>query len=414
MPILAESEGRTVLLLGGSADQLFAIRTARAMGLRALVVDMNADSPGFSIADDHAVVSTCDIPALKHFVDSYQTHHGRISGVLVQGSDIPQVVCVLAEHLGTPHIPLESARLSTHKYRMKCRFRECGVPIPWFSRVETVDQLKEIADERGYPLVIKPVDRSGARGVFCLDENCDLEDLYAQSKALSFVGEVMVEEYLPGLQISTETIMHDGRAYTPGFADRNYEKLKAYAPNIIENGGWVPSCVTPDQRCAIERLVEQAGLALGVTDGVVKGDVVMTPDGPKMIEMATRLSGGDFSESLIPLGCGVNIVEAALNIAMGRAPEIDKLCPQFENGVVNRYFFPNPGQLLRIEGEAEVRCLPWVRKLEFWYRPGDIVPLVKSHADRFGVFIVVGETRKEAEMRARQVYKTIRIITAPV
>lgn len=409
-PILTEQE--TVLLLGASADQLFSIRTAQAMGLRALAVDMNSDSPGFAIADDHAVVSTRDIPALKQFVDDYQAHHGCISGVLVQGSDIPQVVCALAEHLGTPHIPLESARISTHKYLMKCCFREHGVPIPWFSQVETVGQLKEIVGERGYPLIIKPVDRSGARGVFYLQEGCDLEDLYAQSKAVSFVGEVMVEEYLPGLQISTETIMYNGKAYTPGFADRNYEKLKVYAPNIIENGGWVPSCVMPDQRCAVESLVEQAGLALGVTDGVVKGDVVMTPDGPKMIEMATRLSGGDFSESLIPLGCGVNIVEAALNIAVGFEPDLDKLHPQFDKGVVNRYFFPEPGRLLRIEGVEEVRALPWIKKLEFWYRPGDIVPSVKSHADRFGVFIVVGETREEAEVRAEQVYKTIRIVTA--
>lgn len=411
-PTLTEKE--TVLLLGASADQLFSIRTAQAMGLHVLAVDMNADSPGFAIADDHAVVSTRDIPALKHFVDDYQSRHGRISGVLVQGSDIPQIVCALAEHLGTPHIPLESALISTHKLLMKCRFRERGVPIPWFSTVESVEQLRAFVSERGYPLIIKPVDRSGARGVFYLDEESDLGSLFAQSKALAFSGEVMVEEYLPGLQISTETIMCGGKAYTPGFADRNYEMLKTYAPNIIENGGWVPSCVTPAQRCAVESLVEQAGLALGVTDGVVKGDVVMTPDGPKMIEMATRLSGGDFSESLIPLGCGVNIVEAALYIAVGREPDLEKLRPQFDKGVVNRYFFPEPGRLLRIEGVEDVHAFPWVKKLEFWYRPGDIVPSVKSHADRFGVFIVVGETREEAEARAEQVYKTIRIVTEPV
>jgi len=407
-------EKATILLLGGSADQLFAIRTAQAMGLRALVVDMNPDSPGFSIADDHAVISTRDVSALKSFVDTYRSNKGPINGVLVQGSDIPQIVCALAEHMGTPHIPLEAALISTHKFKMKCRFRECGVPIPWFSQVESANHLRTIIAERGFPLIIKPVDRSGARGVYYLDDGCDLDRLFADSKAQSYSGEVMVEEYLPGLQISTETIMHGGKAYTPGFADRNYEKLTVYAPNIIENGGWVPSCVSPEQRTAIERLVEQAGLALGVTDGVVKGDVVLTQDGPKMIEMATRLSGGDFSESLIPLGCGVNIVEAALNIAVGRRPDLTKLQPQFQKGVVNRYFFPEPGRLLRIEGENEVRSFPWVKKLEFWYRPGDIVPPVKSHADRFGVFIAIGETRAEAEARAEQVYKTIRIVTAPV
>ena len=405
------AERETIFLLGASADQLFSIRTAQAMGLNVLVVDGNPASPGFALADEHAVVSTRDLPALEAFVNAYRRRGGSIHGVMVQGSDIPQIVCALAEHLGTPHIPMEAARISTHKYLMKQRFAEAGVPIPWFARVGSVDELRRILEARGYPLILKPVDRSGARGVFYLQPGCDIEALFLRSQALSFSGEVMVEEYLPGLQISTETIMYQGRAYTPGFADRNYEKLEVYAPNIIENGGWVPSCVTASQRQAVEKLVEQAGLALGVTDGVVKGDVVLTPEGPKMIEMATRLSGGDFSESLIPLGCGVNIVEAALDIALGRKPDLEKLQPLCQKGVVNRYFFPRPGRLLRIEGENGVRALPWVKKLEFWYRPGDMVPEVRSHADRFGVFIVVGETRNEAESRAAKVYEMINIVT---
>ena len=224
----------------------------------------------------------------------------------------------------------------------------------------------------------------------------------------------MVEEYLDGLQISTESIMHKGKAYTPGFADRNYEMLEIYAPNIIENGGWVPSIVTLEQRTAVEILVEQAALALGVTEGVVKGDVVLTDRGPVMIEMAARLSGGDFCESLIPIGCGVNIVEAAINVAIGHQPDLGKLRPQWNRGVVNRYFFPEPGRLVSIEGVDEVIHKEWIKKLEFWYKPGDIVPKVKSHADRFGVFLATGDTRQKAVERARWVYKTIKIITEPI
>ncbi len=413
-PTLVEEKRQaqqTILLLGASADQLFAIRTARNMGLRVLVVDRQAMSPGFTLADDHAQVSTTDIPALKRLVDRYQREKGPIAGVLVMGSDIPQVVCELASYLGTPHIPMESARLSTNKYLMKRCFADHNVPVPWFRIIRSLEELIQVVEQRGYPLVLKPVDRSGARGVFYLNQGCDLQVLYEQSLALSFTGQVMVEEFLPGLQISTETIMWKGRAHTPGFADRNYAMLQRYAPNIIENGGWVPSRVSPEQRQAVERLVEKAALALGVENGVVKGDVVLTQEGPRMIEMATRLSGGDFSESLIPLGCGVNIVEAAINIAIGREPNLDVLTPRFQRGVVNRYFFPEPGTLVRIEGEEAVRRQPWLHKLEFWYKPGDRVPPVRSHADRFGVFVICADTREEAEDHADWVYQTIKIVT---
>src|SRR5205814_194917 len=100
---------KTLLVLGASSDQLFVIRTAKEMGLRVLTVDMNPKSPGFVLADDFAVISTRDVPALTEFIDTYRANGNNIDGVLVMGSDIPQVVVALAEHLGTPHIPMEAA-----------------------------------------------------------------------------------------------------------------------------------------------------------------------------------------------------------------------------------------------------------------------------------------------------------------
>jgi len=407
-------EQPTLLILGAGMDQIFAIRTAQAMGLRVLTVDMNPQSPGFTLADDYAVISNRDVPALKAFLDSYQANNHRVAGVLVMGTDIPQIGATLSEYLGVPGLSQASALLATNKYLMKCRFRERGVPVPWFSLVNSAAQLKAIAQQRGYPLVIKPLDRSGARGVFRLTPGCDLEGLFQTSLSTSWVGQVMVEDFLEGIQISTETLMYQGRGYTPGFADRNYELLEVYAPHIIENGGWVPSILSLEQRAAVENLVEQAALALGVENGIVKGDVVLTPHGPAMIEMAARLSGGDFAESLVPLGCGVNIVEAAISLAIGDKPDLDKLQPKWQKGVVNRYFFPPPGRLTGIEGINQVTQQPWVHKLEFWYRPGDLVPRLQSHADRFGVFIVTGNTRQEAEQRAAWVYDKLNILTEPV
>lgn len=408
------SEKDMLLLLGASSDQLFAIKTAKSMGLRVLTVDMNPNSPGFKISDDYAVISTRDLPSLKAFIDEYRRKGNRIAGVTVMGSDIPQVVAALGEYLNTPAISAESARLATQKYEMKCRLKEFEVPVPWFSLVDSAQSLKKIAKSRGYPLVIKPVDRSGSRGVFRLTEGCDLDHLFELSKSVSFSGTVMVEDYIAGLQISTESIMYKGRAYTPGFADRNYEKIDIYKPHIIENGGWVPSIVTQAQRKAVEDVIERAAIALGISNGVVKGDVVLSDSGPMIIELAARLSGGDFSESLIPLGCGVNIVESAINLALGREVDLNKLKPRWNRGVVNRYFFPAPGKLIRIDGINEVRDKPWVNKLEFFYDIGEIIPPVRSHADRFGVFIVEGETRDEAVARGEWVYEHIKISTEPI
>ena len=408
------SKKKTVLLLGASSDQLFIIRTAKSMGLNVVTVDINPKSPGFDLADYYGVVSTRDIIALKAFIDDFQKNHFPISGVSVMGSDIPQIVVEIAQHLGTPSIPMEAALLATQKYNMKHRFKEAGIPIPWFQAVDSATELRKIITERGYPIIIKPVDRSGARGVFFLTPEGDLDALFETSRALAFSGQVMVEEYIEGLQLSTETIMYEGKAYTPGFADRNYEFLDKYKPNIIENGGFVPSIVTLSQRQAVEEVIQKAALALGITNGVVKGDIVLSGSGPIVIEIAARLSGGDFSESLIPLGCGVNIVEAVINLAVGNKVDVEKLKPKWQRGVINRYFFPQPGKLVSISGIERLENPSWLKKLEFWYQPGDIVPQVRCHGDRFGVFIVEGDTREEALKRAELVHSSIKIETVPI
>lgn len=410
---MIDYSGDYLVVLGASSDQLFMIRTAQQMGLKVLAVDANQDAPGRKVADVFAHVSTRDIPAVITYLDEFVAKGATILGVSTMGSDIPEIVAALATHLGTPSISIEDATVATDKLRMKHRFAEHSVPIPWFSEISTYAELKEIIDERGIELVIKPNDRSGSRGVFLLNASCDVQDLFNRARDFSFSKRVLVEEFLPGLQISTETIMVDGKAHTPGFADRNYDLLDQFRPQIMENGGWVPSCLDGADRVAVENLVEQASLALGVRNGVTKGDVVMSPGGPRMIEMAARLSGGDFCESLVPLGTGVNYVKTVIEIAIGQQPDIPSLNPKFNRAVANRYFFPDAGRLIRVEGEDEVKSWDWVHKLEFWYEPGDEVPQSLSHAHRFGVFVVTAVDRDELERRVSQVYDTIKIITEP-
>lgn len=409
---LSRAEG-TLLVLGASADQRFMIETARAMGLRVVAADMDPEAPAFAAADETAVVSTRDVPALLRLCDALRGRGERLRGVTTMGSDIPDVVAEVALHLGTPGPSRTTALLATDKYRMKRRFQERGIPIPWFELVESQAELDVVIATRGLPCVIKPIDRSGSRGVFLVESEADARRLFERSLALSHAGRCLVEEYLTGPQISTETVLSDGVGVTPGFADRNYELLERFRPQFMENGGWVPSAVPPEDCARIEALVVRASHALGVTDGVTKGDVVLTPEGPKMIEMAARLSGGDFCESLVPLGSGVNYVRAAIQLAIGERPDLDLLRPTRERCVANRYFFVEPGRLERIEGLERIRSQPWLAKLELACAVGDEIPPTTSHAERAGVFVVVGDDRAQVQARIDQVYRSVRFVVRP-
>ena len=408
---MAKAPTPTLLILGAGTDQNYPIKTAREVGLRVLAADSNPNAPGFQFADEAAVVSNRDVVALKRLCDDSASRGHPIVGVLVMGTDIPQVAAELALYLQIPGPSVNTGLWTTNKFLMKEKLAQAGVAVPWYALANSFSDLQRLIQQHGgQKFVIKPTDRSGARGVFVVRaDDFNLQALYDDAKAEAYDGEVIVEEFIEGDQISTESILWEGKAYTPGFVDRNYEMLERFAPSVIENGGIHPSKITGTQKDSIKNLVEQAAKALGIERGVAKGDVVISQYGkPMIIEMAARLSGGDFSESLIPLGCGVNIVKAAIQIAIGNEPDVSELSDKWEKAVANRYFFGVPGKIVSIQGLEEARSLPWIRKLEVYVKPGDLIGQIKFHAGRLGVFTVVAQSRDEVLERVRQVYDLIR------
>jgi len=402
---------KTLFLVSGGAESIPGIQRAKNMGLHVVVSDINPNAPGFEIADDRVIADTYGIEKTVAAALHYHKRIKSIDGVICIASDVPLTVASVAHALGLPGIRIEVAQLASDKLAMKGRFVEKGVSIPWFCRVDSVTHLRRILSERGFPVVLKPVDSRGARGVLRLTESVDLDWAYEYSVSFSPSGCVMVEEYLKGPQISTESIIINGRAFTPGFTDRNYEFLDRFAPHIIENGGHQPSVLTAEQQGAVSRVAKQAALAMGITTGIAKGDMVLTKDGPKVIEIAARLSGGWFSTDQIPLATGVDLIGAAIRLAIGEKVSEEDLIPKYQKGVAIRYFFPEPGKVVKIKNEEQFKNTSWVHKLGFFVKPGDIVEPVTNHTKRAGFVISTGETRDQAIERAMRVVNTIEIET---
>jgi biotin carboxylase len=163
-----------LLIVSGGVEALPGIQIAKNMGLHVVVSDMNPDAPGFAIADDRLVASTYDVQATVAAATRYHQQVRPINGVMCIASDVPLTVSSVADALGLPGIPVESAQLATDKFAMKQRFASDRVPIPWFSAVESADHLKALVAATGLPLVIKPVDSRGSRGVLRLLHETDM------------------------------------------------------------------------------------------------------------------------------------------------------------------------------------------------------------------------------------------------
>ncbi len=383
------------------------------MGIHVVVSDMDSAAGGIAVADDQIIASTYDVEATVAAARAYHEQVRPIDGVMCIASDVPLTVACVAADLGLPGIPMASAELATDKLAMKRRFAADGVPIPWFSTVNSAKHLHELVQTEGLPLVIKPVDSRGSRGVLRLTPDVNLDWAFSVAHQHSPTARVMVERFLPGPQVSTESLVVNGIAHTPGFADRNYELLERYAPHIIENGGQLPSHLPAATQEAVRQLVQQAATSLGIHNGVVKGDIVVNDGKPYVIELAARLSGGYFCTHEIPLNTGVDLVGAAIRQALGESIDPVDLQPRFQRPVAQRYWFPEPGIVQEIQGAERFSDHPNVAYLELRVNPGDTVGLIDSHPARSGVVITTGDASSSAVALAEQVVDGIRIITQP-
>lgn len=390
---------KTLLILGAGKEQVPAIAAAKAKGIRTLVLDMNPKAEGASLADEFHAVSTRDQAAVLKFVAGYG---GKIDGVMTIASDIPHMVSAAAGAAGARHIPQAVADLCVHKLKMKERLFEGGVHVPAFARIAKLADLEAFIARHGFPVVIKPVDNSGARGVQRLTKGMDIAAALAYAQSFAYGGEVIAETFISGLQISTEGLFHDGRFYCTGFADRNYTRLDDAVPFMVEDGGDIPTILNADQKKLVEAEFEKAARALGIDWGPAKGDMIFGEDGkPYVIEIAARLSGGNFCYDKVPWSTGVDIVDILVDMAVGNRVDPARFMPTRNLATSQRYFFPAPGTIRKIDGLSVAEALPHVRKVDVWAKPGETVPATENHPSRVGYVISCAPTRAEAVAAAQ-------------
>ena len=402
---------KTLLIISGGTEAVPGIKKAKEMGLYVVVSDMDPNAPGFEFSDDKIIASTYDYEETARLAKQYDESTRKIDGVIAIASDVPYTVAYVAKTLGLPGLTLETAMLSSDKLKMKDKLKEMNIPIPLYWQIYSLVELRAIVKNHGLPLIIKPIDSRGARGVLLLTKENILEWAFEHSQKQSPTSKVIVEEYIEGQQISTEAIIINGKGYTIGFSDRNYELLHSFSPYIIENGGDMPSSLSVNDQERVAKTAINAGLALGVINGIVKGDMVLTKDGPKVIEVATRLSGGWFSTDQIPLCTGVDLIGAAIKQALGMSIEQESLVPKYHKGVAIRYFFPKPGIISAINNVDILRANEWVYRIGFFVKPGDTISHVTNHTKRAGFVITSGKTKAEAIKNAKTIVDTVEILT---
>ena len=195
---------------------------------------------------------------------------------------MPFSVNLLAKKLNLQGYKVTSSRILSDKHKMKMFFKKNNIDTPKFYKVKNFKELiKKIDFFENF--VIKPVDSRGARGVFLLNKRSkNLKKVLFTSYKAFKKREILIEEFVKGDQLSTETLIHKSKAFTVGISDRNYDKLLDLSPYIIENGSDLPSVYSQNLKKKINNIISKIAKKLGITNGTIKGDLIVRKN--KIIE----------------------------------------------------------------------------------------------------------------------------------
>ena len=378
-----------LLIIGGGVFQVPAIKTAKSMALKVVVTDYNPEAEGMLLADYPIEVSTRNINLTVN--TAKQFHRAcPLDGVMTVGTDASQTVAAVADALNLPGIPFEVAERATDKIKMRQVLKEKGVPVPDFRPIWTLEECQQAIQDMPLPLVIKPCDNMGARGVRKIERLDDLISAFREAKEASISGKLILEEFMEGPELSLDALVFEGSIHITGVADRIIER----APYFVEIGHTLPSALPEKQQSRAVAVFKQAIFALGIDIGAAKGDIKITPEGPKIVEIAARLSGGWMSAYTYPLSTGVNLYKAAIQIALGETPT--DLKPKTSLVSAERSLLPPPGKILSIQGVEEARKIKGVKEIILMKEAGDMAEEPRSNLGKVGYVITVGKTREEA------------------
>jgi len=389
---------KTVLFLGAGRHQRAAILRAKELGLRVAACDGNPDALALKDADVAEAVNFVELPKAIAFARKVQA-----DGVLTITSDRAVVaVAAVAEALGLPGIGVDVAVGLTHKVEMRRRLEAAGIPQPRFGSARTLEEAHAAVEHVGFPLVIKPADSGGQRGVFRLDSADELADTFPQSLELSRDGEVIVEEFVEGTEMNAMSVVRDGVVTHLTLSDRHRPPGAGFAV------GWIhayPASLNGDGTARAEQMVEETLLALGLRNGIGFPQLIAHPDGRiLMIEIAARIPGGQMAD-LVQHATGVDLVEVALRFALGEPIPDELVVPKFRQPVAIRFFTAQPGPLPvgRVTSEASlerVLTAPGVVQAASYIVPGEVIRPVQRDGDRRGYVVALGATGPEALQRS--------------
>jgi biotin carboxylase len=388
------------MVLGAGPAQIGLLRAARERELFVMACDRDPGAPGFAYADRRAIVSAEDEEGCDRLARAE-----RVDAVIAPGIDWPVAIAArIAARHRLPHpISPESGVLAVSKQRQRARLAEAGVEQPRFRVAVDEPGARAATAELGFPCVVKPPDRQGQLGVSIVHTEADLPEAVAAALEVARAKLCLVEEHVVGSEVTVNAFSVDGTFHPLTVTDRLTAGPPAFGVALAH--AW-PAAAGTDEACELAR---RAASALGIVDGPTYTQIMLGPDGPRVVELAARLGGGQDAE-LCRNALGVDLNGLALDAALGDPINLPAAEPTAAACV--RFLVAPEGELVETRGLERAAALEGVVDVVSFRRPGFLFGPLRRGADRAGFVLARGSSREEALARADAAARLVQFVTA--
>lgn len=394
---------KSLVVLGGADGAITTVRAARRLGLHTICVDQRADAPALRHADEHLDISTRDLGRLTEVL----SRRDDVVGVLSPASDVnlPSQYH-LARQLDLPTGLSEAAlRASVDKGFFRAVCDRLGQPGPQYVQGPP-DQVLAAMTELTFPVMVKPTDSSGGRGVTQCATPAELPAALATATEWSTSRIVIAEEYLVGDHYAAEAIVRDGRIALFGLGRRELTP----PPHFVTIAHTMPGA-SEELSQQVRAMLDDVCRELDYRWGSLNVDILVTPDGRVvLVELGARL-GGNGSAELLGLVHGLDVTEASVAMAIGELPPLESTRQWSASFQV--LSAPQPGKLVTIHNLATVRSAPNVVDLVISASPGDQVEPYHRAGAKVGYALVAAPDSQQLQTALDQLAKLLQVEVLP-
>ena len=310
-------DNKRLVILGTNEYQNPLIVRAKELGYETHVFGWKTGAIGESTADVYHDVNIMDYETLWKEVQNVNP-----CGVASIASELAMhPMNYLLRKMGIPCNSLETEKIATNKYLMRCAMRDAGIDGPRFTLVEE-DFNKELLKDFEYPLIIKPVDLSTSRGVMKINTEEELDAAIEYAMGWSKTKQCILEEFIEGQEYSGESIAYDGKYKLLVVT----EKSTTGAPHFVETGHKQPANLSPELFEKVEKTLYRAFASMGIKYGAVHPEFRITKEGRIcFMEIGARMGGDCIGSDLVPISSGYDYMGMVISIGCGKEPSFEKI-----------------------------------------------------------------------------------------